>query len=172
MLLYVSVLKELITSSTSVNGRQCCCTQIQRHLAVTSHRSIHKWQLDLRKPDCDHGREMHHTIYTDSTLWAARPHTSRYKDKDFSPLWQPVLLTVPTGEAVLARSQLHLTVSLRPNQGGNLNTPSHPTAHRKAEWKKVRSPLTSLYLVSLYSGESQTSPGGYTEIQGKSSLGF
>ena len=72
---------------------------------------------------------------------------------------------------MLVRLKLHLAVSLVPSRGGNLNTPPHPVAPRKAEWKTDRSPLTSLYLVSLYSGESQTSPGGYAEIQGKSLLG-
>lgn len=55
-----------------------------------------------------------------------------------------ILLTVPTGGAVLARLKLHLVVSLVPSHSVKLKAPPHPVAHKKADWKKVRSPLLSL----------------------------
>lgn len=85
MLFYVSLFKEFVTSSTLANGKQCCCTQIQGHLGVMLHTTVDNQQLDLRKSECDCGRKTHHRIYTNSPLWAARPHICRYKYTIFPP---------------------------------------------------------------------------------------
>lgn len=168
MLFYVSVLKEFITSSTSVNGRQCCCTQIRRHLGVTLHTD--KQLLDLRKPGCDRGKERHITAFTQTVLCGLLdPTLAGTNTQIFSPYDSQFCWLSPQENLCLwgwsfiswwVSRQVRVAISI----------------HRHTQWhigkqSGRKSPLKSLYLVSLYSGESQTFPGSYAEIQGKSSLG-